>query len=197
MSKNLRRAAYSIRGSLPMPLSTWGARGLKITLDHERPSRVERRFGPVVFHALIPLFAQDIDAQAVGLRIDNVEKPGANADKLARIDQAFENRILDALTMIKARLRCPAKSAPSGSRDGGHIVGDENLHKTKRSKSLPSFPEKRRIGIKVASQVPGEKPCLQMRHNSPWDLFLKKGMDEFLSFPLLPGHEDLFARFFS
>ena len=62
---------------------------------------------------------------------------------------------------------------------------------------MDSFPDECRVGVKVAAQVAGEEPRLEMRDETPSDLFLKKGMDQFLAFPFLPGNEHFLAGVFA
>lgn len=147
-----------------------------------------------MFDAVIPIFPQQIDAEAVGLRINDLEEASADIDELAGIKQAFEDRVLHTLTIIKARPGRAAKSAPARGSDGGDIVGNEHLHGGINSNSAYSLPDKRGVGIEIAAQMAREKTRLQVGHNSPRHFLLKEGMDEFLPLPLLPGNQYLLAR---
>jgi hypothetical protein len=74
------------------------------------------------------LSAKPVETQTVLLWINLGDQPGAQERPLRRIDLAFKNRILDALTEIQARLGHPAKSFGASSAFGADVIGDQHEH---------------------------------------------------------------------
>ena len=93
----------------------------------------------MMFHALIPVFSQQVDSHAVSLRVDNFEQPIAHGDELARIDQTLEDGILHTLPVVETSFGCLPQSSPSGRRNGGDIIGDQDLHTTELAKRGAHF----------------------------------------------------------
>jgi len=64
---------------------------------------------------VVPVTAEVVEAETVGFRINDLEKPRFKGDQLGGIHLALEYRILDALPEIKAGLRCAAQAAMSAA----------------------------------------------------------------------------------
>ena len=127
MSKNTLRATYVPRALPSQRLFAIGSRKAR-PLHDQGPARIERSFRPVMLYPLIPILPQHVNAQAVGLRINDLQEAIADGDQLTRIDQAFEDGVLHALAVIEARLGRLTKSPAAGRGDGGDVVGDKDLH---------------------------------------------------------------------
>jgi hypothetical protein len=141
-------------------------------LHYEGSRRIERCFCSMMFNTVVPLLTKHINPQTVRLRVDNLQESSPNCDELPGIDETLEDRILHSLTVIEARLCSLPKPPPARCRCGRHVIGNQHLHSSIIIKSRGSFPDKRRICIQIASQMPGEKPCLKVRHNPPRHLLL-------------------------
>jgi hypothetical protein len=61
-----------------------------------------------VLDAVLPILPKKIEAQAVGLEIDLVKKAPPKLCPLGRVHEAFEDRVLDTLSVILTTLRYPA-----------------------------------------------------------------------------------------
>ncbi len=144
--------------------------------------------------AVIPVFSEQINSQAVGLRIDDLEQAIAHSDELPGIDETLEDGVLHALAVIEACLGGLAKPSASGRRNSGDIVSDQDLHEQTAIKALSSFPDKGGIGVEIAAEVTREQARLKMRHDSPRHFLEKKWVDDFLAFSFLPGNENFLAR---
>ena len=71
-------------------------------LNNQRPLQVGRGFGAVMFHASLPVTAQEVEAKAVRFFVVEIEEFELEACPLLGIDVAFEDGILDALSEIEA-----------------------------------------------------------------------------------------------
>jgi hypothetical protein len=84
--------------------------------------------GAVVFDFVMPVAAEMIETETVGVQVDDVEQPGFERDKLGRIHLALEDRVLDALAVIEAGLGGAAQAGFSGGGGGRHVIGDQDIH---------------------------------------------------------------------
>lgn len=97
--------------------------------NDQRTINIVALFGTVVIDFTLPLIAEVVEPDAVGLLFDDVEKLGFEGDELGGIHLAFEYGILHPLAVIKTGLGHTAEPRPPGRGDGGNIVGNENVHR--------------------------------------------------------------------
>jgi hypothetical protein len=84
-------------------------------------------FSTVVLDFVMPVRAEVIEAEAVGLGVDDGKESGLEIDELGGIYLALEYGVLDALAEVEAGLGGAAEASfPSGC-SGGDVVGDENV----------------------------------------------------------------------
>ena len=145
----------------------------------------------MVLHPAVPLRTEVVNSQAIRFRIDDREQSFAEGYQLCWIEQAFENRVLDTLTIIQTRFGHLAQPAFTAFARGGNVVSDEHLHRMQNDEWL--LPKECRIRIQVFTQVPGEQPGLEVRQQPPAHLLLQERMQEFLTFTLLPSGEHFLA----
>ncbi len=147
----------------------------------------------MMFDSVIPVFSEQINPEAVGLRIDNFQESFAHLHELPRIYEAFEDGILHPLAVIETRLRSLPQPAAPGRRDRGDIVCDQDLHTATANRGALSFPDKGGIGVEIAAEVARQEAGLEMRHDAPRHFLEKKWVDNFLALSLLPGDENFLA----
>jgi hypothetical protein len=82
----------------------------------------------VVLNLLLPVFSKMVDADTVGVRVDDGKEFPPELDKLRVIHLALEDGILDALAVVEAGFRDLTKAFLSGFGDGGNVVGEEDIH---------------------------------------------------------------------
>ncbi len=63
-----------------------------------------------MLHVVLPILPEKIEAQAVGIEIDFVNKTPPELGPLGSVDEALENRVLDTLAVILTTRRYPAKA---------------------------------------------------------------------------------------
>ena len=103
-------------------------RGPEKMSNNERSFDVVAGVGPMVLHLVLPIRAEVIEAQAVGLRIDDVKQAAFEHHELRRVNLALENRILHALAIIETGLGSAAQAGLANRGCGGNIVSDEDVH---------------------------------------------------------------------
>ena len=82
----------------------------------------------MVVNAMVPVGAEMIETQTVGLRINDFQEPVLQGYELRGIHLALENGILNALAIIKACFGCSSQTGSTRRSGGGNIIGDENIH---------------------------------------------------------------------
>lgn len=84
-------------------------------------------FGTVVFDFVVPVAAEVVEAEAIGLGVDDGEELGFELDELSGIYLALEDGVLDSLAEVEAGLRGTAETRFPGGSGGGDVVGDEEV----------------------------------------------------------------------
>jgi len=153
--------------------------------------------GADVLDAVAPATAEVVVAEAVLARVDLVLQAELQAGPLLRVDVALEDGALDALAEVEACLGDAAEAAPALGGGGGDVVADDNEHGG--SSSVPgragcgSAPQKGRVGIQVAAEVPGQKARLEVDDHAEGCLLVEKGMGQLVLLALLKGDQDLLS----
>lgn len=106
----------------PCPLQVRGAS------ENERAVEIEHRPRANVLDAPSSFGTEPVEAQAVPLRIDQADKPGAQRRPLRRLQFALEYRILHTLSKIQTGARDPAQPFASGRRFRIDVVRDQHQH---------------------------------------------------------------------
>jgi len=96
--------------------------------DDQGAFEVDWFLEPEVLDPVSGVFVQGVNAKAVLLRVDNRQQFFAEENPLARTDQAFEDRILNALTEVFTGLRHVTESTASRGGYRGHVVGNQIKH---------------------------------------------------------------------
>jgi len=79
-----------------------------------------------VLNVVLPIRPEEIETQTVSLEIDLAKKTSPELGPLRRVDEAFEDRILDALAVILATFRYPAEAPPTLEGFRVYIVGHDD-----------------------------------------------------------------------
>lgn len=82
-----------------------------------------------MFNATVPVIAKEVEPHGVLLTIHKIEDFASEGDELRLIDFAFEDGVLDALSIVEAKFCDASQAAGSASAGSGDIVGDEDLHR--------------------------------------------------------------------
>jgi len=115
---------YTRRESFPDSVSAIGSRDKQFALDNKRAARIKGRFCAMMLDAMIPVTTQKVDPQAIGGGIDNLQEPISHSYKLCGINETFEHRILDTLSIVVTGFGDSAKPPPAFHGRCGNIVGD-------------------------------------------------------------------------
>ncbi len=135
----------------------------------------------MLFHRLI----ESIKTQVVLSEIDFVQKSFLKNLIGRRVDFAFEDRLLDSLSVILANLRhSPQASAASGCF-GGDIVSDQYQHR--------SPMEIGHVRRSVAAQETRQQARLQVRKKADRYLLFQDRMRQCFLLAFLIGGDDRFA----
>ena len=100
----------------------------RLPLDDQRPLDVEAAFGSVVVDAGTPIPTEMVDADAVFLKIDDVEQALSQLNELGGLEGTFEDGVLHPLAVVEAGLRNAAEAPLASVGGGGDVVGDQDIH---------------------------------------------------------------------
>lgn len=106
---------------------------------------------------MLPIIAEEVEAKAIVYRVSFSNERCAEADPLRRIHHAFEDRILDALTMILAQLSYTPQPALAFLISCADIVADQDQY-CLISKEMQDRRRNRR-----GYAVPGAMPAHRVR----------------------------------
>jgi len=153
---------------------------LGCALQDQGPFRVIRGFSARMFHALLPVGPQKIEAKAVRGWVDLSQKLCAKFNPESRFEQALKDRELNSLSMILTQFGDVAEPASTLLSLSSHIVGHKHHH---------AFlsPNEGRVGIQIAAEMARQQKCLRVRHQSKGNLLVQKWMEDLLLFAQLPG----------
>lgn len=181
----------ALAANLPVQPCAHSVRGTcKSLLRNQRSINIHGRFGPVVLHPVLPLRSKHIETDAVRLRIDQLEQLPLECRELPRIYFALEDRVLDALSPIEARLCHLRKPLPTFWRGGRDIVCDEDEH-ARTSGGL--LPDERGISIQVATDEACEQTRLEMHEQAYRGPLAQEGVNDRFLLSSLVGRDDFFA----
>lgn len=164
---------------------------LESALDDEGSLGVVAGFGSYVVDVAFPVGAEEVEAEAVGLGVDDVFEFGAELDDLCGVEQAFEDGVLDPLASIFAGFGDVAEAFFSFGGFGVHVVGDEEECHV----CVVSFPDECGVGVIVAAQVSCKEDCLCVGYEAHGHFFAEPGVGDFFLFAFLPCGEDFPAAF--
>jgi hypothetical protein len=119
---------------------------LMFALKNKRAFWVIAWLGSSVFHAPLPVGSQEVEAKAIGGRVDHSDELGAKLDPQGRFKKTFENRELHPLTMILTQFGDFAEAAFSGVGLSSHVIRHKHHHAL-------SSPDEGRVSIKIAAQM--------------------------------------------
>src|SRR5688572_18417403 len=89
-------------GSWPGERGKQRGQGVALTSNDEWALEVQRRLGAVMLEAALPVGAEIVEPQAVGLRVDDLQQAVLEFGELRRIELALEDRVLHALAAVQA-----------------------------------------------------------------------------------------------
>src|SRR3972149_4534872 len=102
------------------------ARGFPVSwgfaLEDKGALLVEGRLRAHVLHAMLPVGAEEVEAQAVLLRIHVFNEPGPPGRPLGRVHDALEDRVLDPLAVVPAGLCDVPQAPPTLLVHGVHVI---------------------------------------------------------------------------
>ena len=81
-----------------------------------------------MFDSIFPILPEVVDPNGIGLRLDDVEELGAYFNELTRVDFAFKDGVLHALSVVEAGLGGSAEAGSTSGGSGADVVGDEDNH---------------------------------------------------------------------
>jgi hypothetical protein len=81
-----------------------------------------------VLYSSLPTVSQKIESEAVEFRFNFSKESSTKTHPQGSIDPAFENRVLDPLTVILAQLGNTPEAPFSSQRLGAHIIGNHDQH---------------------------------------------------------------------
>lgn len=139
----------------------------RFALDYHRPFGILHVLCSDMLDPTAPFRPEEIESQAVVLGLDLCYKLGSKLSPLRWVEEAFENRALYALTEILAYLSHFAKALLAMVRLR-YIVTHDDHHL--------SLPEKSRITVEVAADVPRQQQCLGMHRDPEMHLLADKRM---------------------
>lgn len=91
---------------------------------------IDTRLRADVFDATLPVLSEHVEPEAVCVAIDYAEKVSFELLESRRVDDAFEDGVLDALTELAALLRNFAEPPSAFPIFGGHVVTHQYHHGT-------------------------------------------------------------------
>jgi len=130
-------------------LVTLGSR--KATLpdsDNERSLQIYRAFYTMMLYFRSCYSVQEIESEAVFRESGLLQQPMLELNPVGFSQNAFKYRFLDALSIVLARLRHPAKSSPPRFCFRGYVVSHDyehfstSAHRGHKTQSLPESPER-------------------------------------------------------
>ena len=96
--------------------------------DDKRPLHIHGGFGAVMLYPVVPVGSQEIETETVFAGIVFTQKPQAQPCPLFRVDDAFKNRVLDALAVIQAGFGHSSQAPAAHRCCRGHIVAYQYEH---------------------------------------------------------------------
>lgn len=135
-----------------------------------------------MFDPSTPLATEKVEAQAVRLRVNRLQKARPHLDPECRINFAFKDRILHALPVIFADPRHTTQPLGPALGRHCHVICDENQHR------LPPNPG--RIAVYVAPQMPREKLGLYVRNQPQRKPLGQPGVAQLDSLAVVVGLQD-------
>lgn len=105
--------------------TAWGSRGRS---EDEWAFDVVVIVFAVVLNLVLPIFSKMVDSNAVGFSVDNGKEFSPKLYELSVIHFAFEDGVLNALSVVEAGLGDVAQSFLTGFGDGRYIVGEQDIH---------------------------------------------------------------------
>ena len=110
--------------------------------------------------------AKAIEPQAVLAGIDKLHKLGFDASHCGSVGNAFENRILHALSVVDAMTRHPPQPFSPCRVFRVHVVCDNRQHVN------ASLPQKRRVAVQISPNAAGKQERLHVGNKPPRNLLL-------------------------
>ena len=104
-----------------------------------------------MLNLMLRFISEDIEAKAILFSINQGHQFMPEQLELRCIQSTFKHRVLHTLSMRHAGFRHLPQPAPSLSIQCIHIISHKNQH------IITSFPQKRRIPIKISPNVPCQK----------------------------------------
>ncbi len=131
---------------------------VRTTLKYKGGIKVQSRLSANVLDARLPVGAELVEAETIGCHVDFFQQPRSQFHPLCRVDVAFEDRILHALTEIFTCPRDPAQ-APLATISGCRYIICNQYHH-----GIASLPQDWRIDVEVSAKMTSEelglrKPC--------------------------------------
>ena len=145
-------------------------------------------FAAHMFDSRAPIGAEPVEAEAVQLFVNLVDKPSAQNCPLCGVNLAFEHRVLYALTEILAEARDTTQAPSPVDIAGGYIIGNQHQH----GRNLT--PEKGRVAVDVAAQLSRQQIGLHVWHETECRSFFEERVRQFILFSLLVCYQYYFPR---
>src|SRR6266705_3377486 len=137
----------------------------------------------MMLHPMAPVAAEKIEAQAVFLRLVDVQQLQLEARELRRIDLALEHGVLNPLPEAHARFGNLPQALAALARRRRYVVGHENEHGAR------SLPHERRVRIEIAAEVSRQETGLQMQEQTDGRLLAQERVHHRVLLPLLVGRQ--------
>ncbi len=154
--------------------------------NDKRPFDIITIFCSVMLHFVVPVATEVVKAKAVGFGIDNIQQSCFESDKLCWVHFALEDGVLNPLAIVEASFGRATQAGFSDGRAGRDIVSDEDIHEFEIG-NAGLARKKRRISIKIAPKVPGQKASLKVRQKPDGYFLVQKRVVDFILFALLPS----------
>ena len=110
------RRALEVRGGSDLPSENEGGGDVVVVVF------------AMVLDFVLPVFSKVVDADTICFAIHDVEELASEFDELGRVDEAFEDRCLNPLTIVETGFGDSAESILSGRGSCRDVVGDEDVH---------------------------------------------------------------------
>ena len=137
-----------------------------------------------MFDAPLPVGTEKIVSETIFCWVDLRLQSGFQSRPLVGIQLYLEHRELNALAKIPAGFGdAPEPPGPAGCRCT-HIVGDQDHH------GIASFPEQRRIAVKITAKVTRKKERLKVRRQANRCALADELVLALFAFALLPGGQN-------
>jgi hypothetical protein len=134
-----------------------------------------------MFNLCFVVFAEVVKAQAVFFHVNNFTERCLQGFALCGVKQTFKNGTLHPLPMLHAFPGHTPETLSAGGIFGINVISNQYQHG-----GFPSFPQKRRIIVKITAQISCKQERLDIRHKAPLDFFLEVWMLYFFALVRLP-----------